>query len=452
MISIFFTEGYPEDLPEMLARSPALGPEQSHDVQQHMITLASQYQGTPMIENIIQESLVWMGQRGIVIECKQKDTASVPKRQTQKERKKSRDGKEKDQLEKKSAMKTAEDVISRIQWDASLPVACFSVGYLDRFTGVVEKAFSSLSWQDVASVDYNTLAIPKHRIQYFKYKNVRVWDKNERLDDVFGSTGGGVTISDVMAKYVETPGIESSPTLVESGFSAAAASADDAGSFQIGVSNHSPEGDGGYEEHCAKKQRPTHFIAIRVTDPDVKEGVEVVQDTVLETKPSYVDFCIKPAALHVTLCTLGLNTVEQISDACIGLKKGEEELFEMAQGGITLTMKDLAIFFDRVLLAKVHHEDDFKRLVNYLGVLFKEAGIDIRDSDEFVPHMTIMKIPQPVAREMKTKPIDSSIFESFTDMYFGKQIVDAIYLCEMSDRRANDGFYVNATHINLLEK
>ena len=27
-----------------------------------------------------------------------------------------------------------------------------------------------------------------HRIEYFKYRGVKVWDKKERLDEVFGST------------------------------------------------------------------------------------------------------------------------------------------------------------------------------------------------------------------------------------------------------------------------
>jgi hypothetical protein len=43
------------------------------------------------------------------------------------------------------------------------------VGYLDRFKGVMEEPFSSFSWgEDLASLDWDTLAIPQHRIQYFR--------------------------------------------------------------------------------------------------------------------------------------------------------------------------------------------------------------------------------------------------------------------------------------------
>ena len=51
------------------------------------------------------------------------------------------------------------------------PVAIqFIVGYLDRIEGLKEKYFNAFSWEHIASVDYTVLAIPKHRIQFFKYK------------------------------------------------------------------------------------------------------------------------------------------------------------------------------------------------------------------------------------------------------------------------------------------
>lgn len=99
---------------------------------------------------------------------------------------------------KKPPMKTATDVINRIQWDEKLNPEFFTVGYLDRFVGIIENTFNSFDWNDITSLDPNTLAIPKHRIQYFKFNGKLVWEKNKRLDYVFGSTGSGITIVDVM--------------------------------------------------------------------------------------------------------------------------------------------------------------------------------------------------------------------------------------------------------------
>lgn len=98
-------------------------------------------------------------------------------------------------------MKPATDVINRIIWDADLPIECFVIGYIDRFVGIIERPFSSFNWEDLASADITTLAIPKHRIQYFKYKTEVIWDKSVPIDKVFGSRGSNLTISDVIEQY-----------------------------------------------------------------------------------------------------------------------------------------------------------------------------------------------------------------------------------------------------------
>jgi hypothetical protein len=71
-----------------------------------------------------------------------------------------------------------------IRWDNELDQTQFTVGYLDRFLGVLEVPFSKFEWG----------VIVQHRILYFKYKGIIIWDKRgttrkERVDDVFGSLG-----------------------------------------------------------------------------------------------------------------------------------------------------------------------------------------------------------------------------------------------------------------------
>ncbi|KAK7157492.1 hypothetical protein R3I93_008857 [Phoxinus phoxinus] len=98
---------------------------------------------------------------------------------------------EREGCKKKPRMRTADDVISRIIWDASVDPADFVVGHLDRFLGVLERPFSDFSWDtQVCDCDFSEeLALPRHRIQYFTYKGQRLWDRDSRTDRVFGSTG-----------------------------------------------------------------------------------------------------------------------------------------------------------------------------------------------------------------------------------------------------------------------
>jgi uncharacterized protein (UPF0248 family) len=95
---------------------------------------------------------------------------------------------------KKHFMKTVEDVISHIEWDNRLDKRYFRVGYIDHYLGLQEKPFNDLSQTTIIS-------IPKHRIQYFKYANEIIWDKESRTDLMFGSTGSQQTIYDVIKRH-----------------------------------------------------------------------------------------------------------------------------------------------------------------------------------------------------------------------------------------------------------
>ena len=91
--------------------------------------------------------------------------------------------------EKASAMRTARDVIDRCFWDERFDAERVAVGYVDRLAGgVVERPLCSFTWDDLAAVGPEALAVPQHRIEYVKYDGVRVWDKATRLDMVFGSS------------------------------------------------------------------------------------------------------------------------------------------------------------------------------------------------------------------------------------------------------------------------
>jgi len=105
-------------------------------------------------------------------------------------------------------VQTALDVIHRIQWDESLISDEFTVGYIDRFRGILEKPFSDFTWKDVVEIDYyfgDEFGIPQHRIQYFKWKNIIVWNKETRVDYVFGTgQGKGKKIYEIIQENSQT--------------------------------------------------------------------------------------------------------------------------------------------------------------------------------------------------------------------------------------------------------
>lgn len=164
---------------------------------------------------------------------------------------------------KKPPMKTAGDVISRIKWDEELSPKDFTVGYLDRFTGIMEKCFADFSWEDLASVDHFVdLAIPRHRIQYFKYLGEIVWDKRERIDKVFGSTGSRETILDVkerigVSSEIKAAGLLSDPIEVSA--------IDDASC----IASEPPKDP-------KEKNGPNYFIALQISNAEIIDNISKV--------------------------------------------------------------------------------------------------------------------------------------------------------------------------------
>ncbi|XP_076331662.1 uncharacterized protein LOC143236889 isoform X3 [Tachypleus tridentatus] len=230
---------------------------------------------------------------------------------------------------KKPSMKTATDVISRIQWDDLLCKEYFKVGYLDRFLGIVEKPFLAFDWSDPSIVDNYTLAIPKHRIHYFKYKHKKVWDKNERLDIIFGSTGSEISISDLIKKVDEEEKIMKKEGVEveerETGDDLSSIYSDDSNSddsFEIHIQERAETGDpvtsfythvSQVEEYNyqsrAKSQfesyhdyiQPNFFIAVRLTEPDVLDKIMEVRDHIQSIEPVLKECFMNRETFHLTL-------------------------------------------------------------------------------------------------------------------------------------------------------
>lgn len=93
--------------------------------------------------------------------------------------------------ESKPLLRPAKDILSRIRHDPSLKESDFVVGYNDRHAPEIMEMDVS-AWKgggDVTDEEW----IPQHRIVYFRRKGEgdekgeRVWDREKRLDRLFGS-------------------------------------------------------------------------------------------------------------------------------------------------------------------------------------------------------------------------------------------------------------------------
>jgi len=99
----------------------------------------------------------------------------------------------------------ANEVMKRIKWDYSLDPNDFIVEYFDRVEETIQSSpFGAKNESVKGKEEMFVFAIPEHRIMVIKYKERIVWDKQKRVDRVFGSmNGNGETIDMVQATYDE---------------------------------------------------------------------------------------------------------------------------------------------------------------------------------------------------------------------------------------------------------
>ncbi|KAF5400855.1 Leukocyte receptor cluster member 9 [Paragonimus heterotremus] len=355
--------------------------------------------------------------------------------------------------DKRPSMRTAMEVVKRIMWDDRIPEDCITIGYEDRFLGIVEKPFDAFSWEPLESLDYYTFGIPEHRIQYFKYKHVVVWDKRVLLDNVYGSLGSGLTIYDVMEKCDSLPtasAISDRPGSDESDDGVVVVA--DGGSEpvpDVPLVHDSTSDDGEDEKFWQNKLRPNFFICFRVDSPEIIQQVEVVQKHICSSQTMYERCCIPPVALHVTLRTLRLHDASHVSECVHALNQAKDEL-EGLLPNEPLLVSGLKNFHNRVVYAAVQPNEQLSAFVDHLDLVLRAAGLSPSDGRDFVPHITLVKLRRPVARQLQTKRIDPSLYEDFVDCSFGSQLVNTIYLCSMEKTRDPDGFYVTPAHVTFM--
>ena len=342
--------------------------------------------------------------------------------------------------EKKKPMKQATDVISRIIWDPDLPTELFTVGYLDRFVGIIEKPFSAFSWEDIASVDYSTLAIPKHRIQYFKYKDQIVWDKTTQTDDVFGSRGSGKTVADVIKEYdskqPQCNENESSQGRLDAHHSESDVDDDDDDEIDPKAEEVRDR-----KKKYANLHRATHFICIPITSPQIRAAAQDVQEALCYSDPRLTDGCLAISALHVTLAMVRINSDKDLQSVKQLLTNLQLSFISMFDDNSELYFESVSHFRDRVLYTKPRQQSTLSAFAALLLQKLTDNGIPTPGNySEFSAHVTLIKLSRPMCRQYDMMSIERSLYLPFADKVFGRQHIERLHLCSITGPK-EDGFY-----------
>lgn len=399
---------------------------------------------------------------------------------------------------KKPPLRTAAAVIQRIRWDPRLDPADFSVGYVDRFLGVREEPFSAFCWDEpLAALGPGVLAVPQHRVRYFRFRGRVVWDRASRTDHVFGSgsaAGRGPTILDVLdsgdapdggdargtgdvhagearaedahrtaeaqdrlaagpagapageqgerdtteledtfarerggseARHLEVVGTSAKAQKQELGGAGGQASpwtepekrlkpATAVGRTAEPQATAAPERTlEGFPDKAAewglgawpldrrentvaraetpRQPRPTHFVALMVTEPGLQAGVAKAQEEMVRSAPSCAAFTVPAQALHLTLALLRLVGPGEVEAAVSALRRVLSAPGLQAPPWLSFTR--LVLLGHHVLCAPP--SPSLASMAQVLGQRLEAEGLRVlKPPGGLDPHLTLAKVPQ----------------------------------------------------------
>jgi 2'-5' RNA ligase len=295
-----------------------------------------------------------------------------------------------------------------------------------------------------------------------------VWDKASRLDLVFGSTCSSSNL---------TTSIEEVMDAIDSRVQQAVRYAvDDAADDDDSCSESDDDEEGGIAisirptgtnlQKLLDADRSTHFLAIRVSNPEVVERLVAVQDAIVAAEPVLREACMKPGLFHITLAMLRLDGIVGIQAAVDAVESFPTAVWpslldggkENAARSPIMDIRRLNNFGHRVVYAEVQPRDPslFESLVRELRQRLEAAGgggengtIKFTNSFDFVPHLTLAKVSRPMTRMRRSKFIDEAYYAAHTATEFGQQVIDNLQLCIIEAATRHDGFYTTLAQVQL---
>jgi hypothetical protein len=135
----------------------------------------------------------------------------------------------------------------------------------------------------------------------FRYKTEKVWDKTERLDIMFGSTGSKVEEVDRQIKE------ERNNSLDDDDFDSDDEESGPSISVQVNTESDI--------HHISEEERSTHFIAIKISYPEIIENVSKVQKQIIGKEEILQDCCMKKGLLHITFAMVRIEGKAGVEEA-----------------------------------------------------------------------------------------------------------------------------------------
>ncbi|NWX04528.1 AKA7G protein, partial [Caloenas nicobarica] len=209
------------------------------------------------------------------------------------------------------------------------------------------------------------------------------------------------------------------------------------------------------QEVSKKRPRgtPNYFVAIPVTDDQILDRIEDVQELIFTKEPDLLRALLPVQTMHLTIIVAHLGTEEEVKKAVLALKQSKTKVEAILQGkDLKMTFHGIGQFNNQVIYVKMLEENQkiLNRIAEAVEECFIEMNLDISGSKDFRPHLTFLKLSKaPRLRRRGFRKICSDLYKEYEDSYFGTEVFSQIDLCAMRKKKQESGYYYCECSINV---
>ncbi|NXS52016.1 AKA7G protein, partial [Brachypteracias leptosomus] len=190
---------------------------------------------------------------------------------------------------------------------------------------------------------------------------------------------------------------------------------------------------------------PNYFVAIPITDDQVLDRIEDVQELIFTKAPDLLRALLPVQTMHITIIIAHLGTEEEVKKAVLALKESKTKVEAILQGkDFHMTFHGIGQFNNQVIYVKMLEEDQkmLSRIAEAVEECFAAMKLHISGSKDFKPHLTFLKLSKvPRLKRRAFRKVCSDLYKEYEDSYFGRELFSRIDLCAMRKKKQESGYY-----------
>ncbi|MEE6464416.1 hypothetical protein FKM82_006252 [Ascaphus truei] len=206
-------------------------------------------------------------------------------------------------------------------------------------------------------------------------------------------------------------------------------------------------------EKRQSKPRPNYFVAIPITNDQILDTIEDVQEHIFMKEAKLLQALIPVEKVHITILVAYLRTEDEVASAVSALMNSKAKVEELMQGKpFRMTFHGIGQFNNQVIYIKITESEQKQlcRIADAVTECFTEIGVDLSGSKDFRPHLTFLKLSKaPSLRRKGIRKICSDLYKEYEDRFFGAELLSRIDLCSMHKKNKESGYYYSECSILL---